>query len=218
MWDSSKISITEVIKRRFSLSIKCLTLCKKVCWITNVYAPCGYRERKLVWLELSSLDACSSGAWCVGGDFNITGWVHERFPFSRSTKGMSLFNKFIDIVNLIEIPLQNGWFTWSREGISPSRSLLDRFFINQEWDVLLENSRVSRKERIFSDHFPLMLEAGTFLWDPSTFWFCNSWLQSNECNQIIIETIYRSNFDGWAGFSLHEQLRSVKMAGKAWYR
>ena len=36
MWDSSKISVTEVIKRRFSLSIKCLTLCKKVCWITNV--------------------------------------------------------------------------------------------------------------------------------------------------------------------------------------
>ena len=32
-----------------------------------------------------------------------------------------------------------------------------------------ENSRVSRKARIFSDHFPLFLEAGSFLWGPSPF-------------------------------------------------
>ena len=119
MWDSSKISVTEVIKRHFSLSIKCLTLCKKVCWITNVYGPCGCRERKLVWPELSSLADCSAVAWCIGGDFNITRWACERFPFGRKTRGMSLFNKFIDMVSLMEIPLQNGRFTWSRDGSSP---------------------------------------------------------------------------------------------------
>ena len=129
---------------------------------------------------------------------------------------MSLFNKFIELGNLMEIPLQNGRFTWSREGFSPSRSLLDRFLINQQWDDLFENSRVSHKARIFSDHFPLMLEAGAFLWGPSPFRFCNSWLLSNECNQIIVETVNNSNFYGWAGFILQEQLRSVKLAVKAW--
>ena len=59
------ISVIEVIKGRFSLSLKCLTLVKKNCWITNVYGPCGYRERKLVWPELSFLLACSAEAWCV---------------------------------------------------------------------------------------------------------------------------------------------------------
>ncbi|TYK31266.1 hypothetical protein E5676_scaffold455G005560 [Cucumis melo var. makuwa] len=77
MWDSSKISVTEVIKRRFSLSIKCLSLCKKVGIL--IY------------------------------------WAHERFPIGRSTRGMSLFNKFIDSVTLMEIPLQNGRFAWSRD-------------------------------------------------------------------------------------------------------
>ena len=161
---------------------------------------------KLVWPELSSLAACSAVTWCVGGDFNITCWAHERFPIHWSTQRLSLFNKFIDLVNLIEIPLQNGRFTWSKEGSSPSRSLLDIFFINQEWDVLLNNSRVSCKARIFSNHFPLILEAGAFLWG-HPFRFCNSWLLSSECNQIIAETVSSSNFHGWASFILYEQLR-----------
>ena len=84
------------------------------------------------------------------------------------------------------------------------------------WDVCFENSRVSRKARIFSDHFPLFLEAGSFLWGPSPFRFCNSWLVSSDSNQIIVETVSNSNFQGWAGFILHEQLRSVKLAVKAW--
>ena len=84
------------------------------------------------------------------------------------------------------------------------------------WDICFENSRVSRKARIFSDHFPLFLEAGSFLWGPSPFRFCNSWLVSSDSNQIIVETVSNSNFQGWAGFILHEQLRSVKLAVKAW--
>ena len=75
---------------------------------------------------------------CVGGDFNITRWAHERYPLGRSTGGMLLFNKFIELVNLMEITLQNGRYTWSREGGSPSRSFVDRFFISKDWDDLLE--------------------------------------------------------------------------------
>ena len=51
LWDKSKITVVETmetIRGRYSLSIKCVTLCKKCCWVTNVYGPYGYRERKLV--------------------------------------------------------------------------------------------------------------------------------------------------------------------------
>ena len=64
----------------------------------------------------------------------------------------------------MEIPLQNGKSTWSREGGTAARSLLDRFFINSIWDDEFENSRVTHKAKIFSDHFPLLLEAGAILW------------------------------------------------------
>lgn len=62
----------------------------------------------------------------------------------------------------MEIQLQNGRYTWSREGCSASGSLLDRFFINEEWDEAFEHTRVSRKARTFSDYFPLFLEAVRF--------------------------------------------------------
>ena len=129
----------------------------------------SYRERKLIWPELSSLSQCLAEAWCLGGDFNITRWAHERFPLGRSTRGMSLFNKFIVSVNLSEISLHNGRFTWSRESDSPSRSLLDKFLINKDWDDLFENSRVSRKARIFSYHFPIFFGGGCNIMGPYPF-------------------------------------------------
>lgn len=36
MWDESKISITEVCEGGYSLSIKCTTISRKYCWVTNV--------------------------------------------------------------------------------------------------------------------------------------------------------------------------------------
>ena len=98
---------------------------------------------------------------------------------------MRQFNVFIDSANLMEITLQNGKFTWSREGGTGARSLLDRFFINSKWDDEFENSRVTRKARIFSVHFPLLLEAGATLLGASPFRFCNSWLLIKECNKVI---------------------------------
>ena len=130
MWDESKVSVIEVLKGGYSLSVKCLTINKKCCWITNVYGPNDYRERKHLWEELFSLVAYCAEAWCIGGDFNITRRIQERFPQGRVTRGMRKFNNFIDMSQLMEIPLSNGRFTWSREGRGPVRSLLDRFFIS----------------------------------------------------------------------------------------
>lgn len=45
MWDESKISVSEVLKGGYSLSVKCSTISRKVCWIMNVYRPTYYRER-----------------------------------------------------------------------------------------------------------------------------------------------------------------------------
>ena len=115
---TSKITVVEIIKRRFSLSIKGDTICKKCGWISNVYGLCGYRERRLIWPELLSILEC--GVEEISKLFTgLTG---------RNTRGIRLFNNFIDSVNIMELPLQNGRYTWSREGGSASRSLLDSFF------------------------------------------------------------------------------------------
>lgn len=164
---------------------KMLTISKKICWVTNVYRPNDHKERRYIWTELQSLSVHCLELWCIGGDFNITRWAHERFPIGRVTKGMRKFNNFIDPANLMEIPLSNRRFTWLRDGNSAVRSLIDRFFINKEWDEIFENTRVSQQTRTFSNHFPLLLEAGSVCWGPSPFRFYNSWLLNKDCNKII---------------------------------
>lgn len=72
MWDESKISIIETLKGGYSLSVKCLTLAKKSCWVTHVYGPNDYRERRHLWSELQSLSVYCLEPRCIRGDFNIT--------------------------------------------------------------------------------------------------------------------------------------------------
>lgn len=54
------------------------------------------------------------------------------------------------------------------------------------------------------------------LWGPSPFRFCNSWLTIKDCNQVIKGVLNSSNGNGWVDFILHEELRKVKAAIKAW--
>lgn len=171
-----------------------------------------------VWPELISRSYYCLEAWCIGGGgFNITGFAHERFPFGRVIKGMQKFNCFIESTNLMEVPLSNGRYTWSWEGSSVSRSLIDRFFVTKAWDEVFENTRVTRQACRLSYHFPLLLESGLFCWDPSPFRFCNSWLTNKECIRIVERAGGRSRINGWAGFILSAKLRNVKTAVKAWY-
>lgn len=71
----------------------------------------------------------------------------------------------------MEIPPSNGRFMWSREGNMISCSLSDRFLVSPDWDEAFENSRVASQVHIHLDHFLILLEAGSFEWDPSPFRF-----------------------------------------------
>lgn len=79
MWDESKILVIEVLKGGYSLSVKCSTIYKKLCWVTNVYRSMDYKERRFIWPKLSSLSAYCTDSWCIGGDFNITRRVRSNF-------------------------------------------------------------------------------------------------------------------------------------------
>ena len=129
---------------------------------------------------------------------------------------MKKFNKFIDMSKLMEIPLSNGKFIWSREGSTNSQSLLDKFLISNNWDDMFANSRVTRQVRLLSDHFPILLEAGSFEWGLSPFRFCNSWLELKDCCRFVENSLDLEIPQGWAGFILSTQLRKVKEALKKW--
>lgn len=79
----------------------------------------------------------------------------------------------IDELELSDIFLSNGLFTWSNGRERPFLSLIDCFLVNIEWMEKFWYSRASILNRITSDHFPIMLVTDNFSWGPMPFCFEN---------------------------------------------
>lgn len=75
------------------------------CVIVNVYGPNSNSERKLLWGKLINLRTHFSGPWCLGGDFNEVRNSGERQGCSRRDNGMNNFNKFIEDMELMDLPM-----------------------------------------------------------------------------------------------------------------
>lgn len=176
MWKENQIDVVNSFLGAFSITIQCSFQGQKEGWITGVYGPCDYQDRKRFLLELYDLQGLCQGIWCVVGDFNMVRWSEERLNGNSSSRSMKRFNKFIDDSDIIEMPMLNGKFTWSRMGERAAASKLDRFFVSRQWLDFFKEGRVERLQRPTSDHFPIQMSIGAFKWGPTPFRFENLWL------------------------------------------
>ncbi|KAK1383696.1 hypothetical protein POM88_021431 [Heracleum sosnowskyi] len=92
------------------------------------------------------------------------------------------FNSFIGDMNLSEVPMVRGNFTWI--GPSNKRSKLDRVLVNFRWmgqiDWIVEAS-----PRRNYDHKVLVLKQSNNDWGPKPFKFFNVWLKDESLNKAL---------------------------------
>lgn len=96
--------------------------------VHGVYGLVRNDNRGEFFLELEAVAFRWSVPWCVGRDYNMMRWPTERVGSSRELGCMRRFCSFIDEMQLINMLLQGGSFTWSN-GLSLSR--IDRFAIRR---------------------------------------------------------------------------------------
>lgn len=84
------------------------------CIIINVYCPCSINERLLVWQSILDFWISTGLPGLLIGDFNEVLHANERGSQSISTNGSNDFNKFLQEIQVVEIPPSNGKFTWFR--------------------------------------------------------------------------------------------------------
>ena len=142
---------------------------------TGVYGPFTKDERECPWEEIGAIRGIWEEPWCVGGDFNIIFSQRERSRQGRITSAMRRFVQIIDDLGLVDLPLQEGMYTWSGGPNNQSWARLDQF------SCVLQR----RLPRPVSDHFPVLLEGGVIRRGPSPFRFENMWLKFEGFKDLI---------------------------------
>ncbi|XP_060210641.1 uncharacterized protein LOC132637591 [Lycium barbarum] len=165
------------------------------CHITGVYAPNNYIERRTVWEEVGAVRELMEGPWAVCGDFNVARFISEKRNFRRRRRSMVEFSDFIEDMNLIDLQLEDGNYTWFKGDNQDRASRIDRFLISEEWDDSFSNIKQIPLQRLASDHIPLALEGGTWNRSKNYFKFENWWLGTTGFNDRVQEW--------WSSFSLN---------------
>ena len=163
MWDTRVVNKVEEAVGRFSVSCRFTSVSDQFVWaFTGVYGPNSVRDRRFLWEELFGLNSWWNVPWCVGDDFNVIRFPSERSGSTSFTAAMREFSNFISEQSLIDLPLQGGTFTWSNSREVASKVRLDRFLFSADWEDKFPSVSQQRLTRLLSDHFPIVLEGGSF--------------------------------------------------------
>lgn len=84
----------------------------------------------------------------------------EKKNCNRFTRGMFDFSEFIEDMELEDLQLSGGRFTWKKGERHDIAARIDRFLISEEWVAAFKNIKQSILYRVTSDHSPLLLECG----------------------------------------------------------
>ena len=108
--------------------------------------------------ELGAIKGLWNEPWCVAGDFNMI-----RFPFQRSREGrmsptMRRFSKVVEELELRDLSLQGGLFTWSGGINNRLKSRIDRFLVSEDWEAHFQGAIQVVLARPVSNHSPILLD------------------------------------------------------------
>ena len=114
MWDRRVLERLEFMEGSFLVSVRWQGVGHGFSWVCYVvYSPIDNNTIGLMWDELVGIQQYWNVPWCCIGDFNIVRFPSERFCNSHLTLAMELFSKFVEDLNLIDLPLEEGSYTWS---------------------------------------------------------------------------------------------------------
>ena len=131
-----------------------------------------------MWDELVGIQQYWRIPWCCFGDFNIVHFPNERRGETRLTLAMEKFSEFIKDLNLIDLPLEGGSYTWSSGTDQPTMSGIDRALVSPDWEDHFPDVIQKILPRPISDHSPILLEVGGMAKGKSPFRFENMWLKT----------------------------------------
>ncbi|RVW27734.1 hypothetical protein CK203_109966 [Vitis vinifera] len=219
LWDNRMLEMIELEKGECSISCHFKNCEDDFKWtFTGVMVRLKGERGKIYGMSWGPSMAFGMGRGVFAGDFNAILSPEERSRGGSFNSDMRRFAEVIEELQLKDLTLFGGPFTWSGEVNNQTMSRLDRFLVNEGWDCRFSHSRQSVLPRPVSDHFPILLEGGGLRNGPSPFRFENMWLKVEGFKDLLKAWWEGDSFNGAASFVLAEKLKVVKTKLKEWNR
>ncbi|KAM3252928.1 hypothetical protein P3L10_006998 [Capsicum annuum] len=217
LWDS-RIWEGEILQvGAYTLSCKFKAqFCNFECHITGVYAPSSKVERRLVWEELADVRGLFDGPWAICGDFNVCRFPSEKRDWNKRNSAMREFTDCIEELDLIDLQLSSGKYTWHRGDNHTTASRIDRIMVSTEWNNLINNIKQTTLRRVTSDHVPIALLCGHSEQSKSYFKFENWWLNQEGFVERVKNWWSEFEFYGKPDYILACKLKALKGKLKEW--
>ena len=131
-WDNRVLDLVDLQKGLFSISCTFKSCEDGFIWtFKGVYGPTLRRKRESFWEELGAIKGLWNGSWCVAGDFNVILSPEEHSRGGSLNSIMRRFSEVVEDLELKDLPMVGGPFTWTGGVNNQSFSRLDRFLVNE---------------------------------------------------------------------------------------
>ncbi|XP_071687533.1 uncharacterized protein [Rutidosis leptorrhynchoides] len=217
IWDTIEFEAIDVINADFFMGVKGVWKSSGVSFnIVNVYGPHDDNNKKSLWNSLHNLIDASDEAWLLCGDFNEVRNQNERLNCDFIDHRARLFNDFITINSLIEIPLGGRNFTRvSDDGTKFSK--IDCFLVNQSFVNLWKDLTAIALDRQHSDHCPIVLKDEDRNFGPKPFKIFDAWLDDEEIESVIRDAwVLPVENNARKDCVFRNKLKNVKNALRTW--
>ncbi|XP_071687594.1 uncharacterized protein [Rutidosis leptorrhynchoides] len=154
-------------------------------------------------------------AWIKDLDFNEIRGQEERKNCIFIDRRASLFNNFIEKMQLIEVPLIGKRYTRTCDnGVKLSK--LDRFLVSEQLANRWGELSAMVFDRNLSDHCPVLLRANNVYFRPKPFKIFDTWLDHKDVDNIICNA-WNITMDGnKPDIIFRKRLKNVKEELRAW--
>ncbi|KAH9695348.1 putative reverse transcriptase/RNA-dependent DNA polymerase [Citrus sinensis] len=128
---------------------------------TGIYGHPESDQKKHTWSLLRRLAGMSSLPWLCFGDFNEIFNLNEKVGGKeRNPSRVHEFRQAVRDCRLLDLGLKGYPFTWSNRRFGPQmiEERLDRFFCNQNWGSLYQETAAKNLISWSSDHSPILME------------------------------------------------------------
>jgi hypothetical protein len=201
----------------FTLTVSFKNIADNFAWaFASVYGPNFGCDRRCLCDELVRICSWWNLSWCIGGDFNVTCFPIERSGEGRLCSAMTDFFDFIANQGLMDLPLACGSFTWSISHDPPVWSRIGHFLVSHDWEVQFPLVSQKRLSRLYSDHFPILLDCGDVSRGSKSFKFENMWLKVEGFVGMVKQWWDSYSFQGLPSFVLACKLKALKLDLKKW--